>query len=70
MVTREVHWVLASLGRCPREVRGQRLCVAAWGLDLSASVTIDRGAHAHTPLTYIIFLYIIYYNRFLFRVLN
>ena len=46
VVTREVHWELASLGQCPREVRGQRLCVAAWGLDLSASITIDRGVHA------------------------
>ena len=42
--------VLASLGQCPREVRGQRLCIAVWGLDLPASIMINKGAHAYTPL--------------------
>ena len=35
-VTGEAQWTLASMEQCPREVRGQRLCVAAWGMDMSA----------------------------------
>ena len=41
---------IGAVSQLAREVRGQRLCMAAWGLDLSASITIDRDAHAHTPL--------------------